>query len=116
MSLLVCIRPEDLRPTILFMRLPGIEIATLALKSIITPIKIYASAYYILRSYVLSIPLITADSSGNKASTMHHVDLDSWHKDAFSQQRSFIAEMLVGNVTLPAFAKPACTRTARVED
>ena len=64
---------------------------------------IYAAA----KTYMLTIPLITAGKSGNE-STMHQEHVNQIHDGAFAMQREYIAQMLSGEVKAPSFISNAC--------
>eukprot|EP01035_Chromulina_nebulosa_P023999 gene23999-31157_t len=63
--------------------------------------------YSMAPTYSLGIPLI-ANGKGGDASTFHQDHVESLHRAAFRRQRQIINTMLLGNLPLPAFVKPAC--------
>jgi len=63
--------------------------------------------YSLAPTYMLGIPLI-ANGKGGDASTFHQDHVESLHRAAFRKQRQIINELLLGKVSLPSFAKPAC--------
>ena len=67
---------------------------------------IYAAA----KTYMLTMPLITAGKSGNE-STMHQEHVSQFHHGAFGMQREYISEMLSGRTPRPSFASNACNVT-----
>jgi GR25 family glycosyltransferase involved in LPS biosynthesis len=60
--------------------------------------------YAMTLTYMLTVPLIT-NGAGTDKSTFHQSHVSLLHKQAFSQQRSFINRMLSGEVQLPAHVK-----------
>jgi len=70
------------------------------------------SNYLYSRSYALTMPLITADIVASNHSTLHEKEVESWHKSVYQLQRDLIDQMLVGNISYPSFATPACNISA----
>ena len=60
------------------------------------------------RTYVITVPIVTADGISANSSTLHQLDVDSWHRDSFKSHRRLINAMLLGRVPYPSFVKPAC--------
>ena len=67
---------------------------------------LYAAA----KTYMLTMPLITAGKSGNE-STMHQEHVSQFHHGAFGMQREYISEMLSGSTHRPSFVSNACNVT-----
>ena len=59
------------------------------------------------KTYMLNIPLI-ANGLGGNSSTFHQDHVESIHRGAFKRQRKYVNSLLLGDVALPSFAKPAC--------
>lgn len=62
--------------------------------------------YAMTKTYMLSMPLISNGIGGNR-STFHQDHVESVHRRAFKQQRTFINKMLSGEVPPPPFASRA---------
>ena len=60
-----------------------------------------------IKTYVSTVPLISNGVGGNK-STFHQDHVESFHYNAFMQQRSYINDMITNKISLPTFAKKSC--------
>jgi hypothetical protein len=72
-----------------------------------SPILLDSFIYAMAKTYMLNIPLI-ANGLGGNSSTFHQDHVESVHRSAFKRQRKYVNSLLLGDVALPIFAKPAC--------